>query len=108
MKRNWIRPSALLLLLPGAAWGALATPSTILRQGAGGILDVAETNDKFGYAMTTGNFNGDGFKDLVVGSPGENGSGAVHVLYGSSSGLGTIGEQFFNQSTLSIIGGDQL
>jgi hypothetical protein len=44
----------------------------------------------------TADFDGNGVADLAVGVPGENGaSGAVHVLYGASSGLSATGSDFF-------------
>ena len=51
-----------------------------------------EDGDLFGSALTTGDFNADGFDDLVVGAPGEAPfpdpqSGAVFVFTGSSAGL---------------------
>ena len=45
-------------------------------------------------------FNGDGFADLAVGVPGENtGAGAVQVLYGSSTGLTTADQVWFQDDT---------
>jgi hypothetical protein len=58
------------------------------------IPDDDNPNDnQFGSAIAAGDFNGDGFDDLAIGSRGAdpNGvafAGAVHVLYGSSNGLG--------------------
>ena len=50
-----------------------------------------------------GDFNGDGFGDLAIGAPGENlGAGAVHVLYGSATGLTTTGSQFLSQGAGGI------
>ena len=49
-----------------------------------GIQDFAKANDRFGTALAVGNFNGDGYDDLAIGVPGEDGgAGAVNVLYGS-------------------------
>jgi FG-GAP repeat len=43
-------------------------------------------------------FNHDGFADLAVGVPGENGiAGAVNVLYGAGAGLSGTGAQAFFQ-----------
>jgi hypothetical protein len=43
-------------------------------------------------------FNNDGFADLAVGVPGENGvAGAVNVLYGAGGGLSGTGAQVFFQ-----------
>jgi hypothetical protein len=60
------------------------------------IAGTSEPNDKFGFAMTTGDFDDDGRSDLVVGSPGEalgltnelTDSGSVVVLYGLPGAVG--------------------
>lgn len=75
--------------------------------------------DVFGSALTTGDFNGDGAKDLVIGAPGDTingvaGAGSVTVLYGivsvglprpASPGLpqinGTV--QLFTQESTNIV-----
>jgi hypothetical protein len=71
-------------------------PQKTLHQGAGGIGGAPENNDSFGSAITTGDFDGDGCADLAVGVseeffgpavPGADGHGAVHILFGSPSGL---------------------
>ena len=58
-----------------------------------------------GWSASTsvkGDFNGDGFGDLAIGTR-ENGSqGAVHVLRGSATGLGTAGSQFWSQDSIGI------
>ncbi|GAA1810662.1 hypothetical protein GCM10009682_35350 [Luedemannella flava] len=43
-------------------------------------------------------FNGDTISDLAVGEVGRNG-GAVRVLYGTASGTGTAGNQYFDRAT---------
>ncbi|MEL6445077.1 MAG: T9SS type A sorting domain-containing protein [Bacteroidota bacterium] len=59
---------------------------------AGGL----ETNDQFGGAVATGDFNNDGVEDLAVGVPEEDGVGAVHVIYGSDGvGLANQRNQYF-------------
>ena len=50
------------------------------------------TSDKFGQVVSTaGDINGDGYDDVIVGSPwdGEHGSraGAAHLYYGSAAGI---------------------
>jgi hypothetical protein len=57
-----------------------------------GVLNGAEAGDRFGASLVAGDFNGDGFHDLAIGVPGESvgsvqGAGAVHLLFGSPSGL---------------------
>jgi hypothetical protein len=52
-------------------------------------------------------FNNDGFVDLAVGVPGENGfAGAVNVLYGSTGGLSGTGPQLFTQVGGAVEAGD--
>jgi hypothetical protein len=67
-----------------------------------GADEGAENGDEFGAALASGDFDDDGFDDLVVGSPGEDlpevsstdcslfeceDAGVVHVIYGGASGL---------------------
>jgi len=76
-------------------------------QNSTNIPDTAEDGDFFGNSLTTGDFNGDAYDDLAIGASGEdNGAilnvGAVHVLYGSSSGLSDAGNQFWHQNKPGI------
>ncbi len=55
----------------------------------------AESSDHFGFAVASGNFDGDGFDDLAVGVPfddisGNSDAGEIAVFYGSASGLEAI------------------
>ena len=77
-------------------------------QGTSGVADVPEAGDRFGGALATGDFDGDGYADVAVGVPAEDlgspvvgDTGGVNVLYGSSSGLTTSGDQFFSQDQLT-------
>lgn len=48
------------------------------------VVGVAEEDDTFGSSLATGDFDNDGYTDLVVGVPGEDdGEGSVNVFYGS-------------------------
>lgn len=65
-----------------------------LHQATPGIVGAAEAGDEFGHALAAGNFNCDGYDDLVVGIHKEDigdvaDAGAAVVLYGGPSGLGT-------------------
>ncbi|MEM9596038.1 MAG: hypothetical protein AAGD06_17335 [Acidobacteriota bacterium] len=72
------------------------------------------TFDRFGSALTTGDFNADGRDDLAVGMPLDNvlgtvNAGNVPVLYGGPSGLEVAGAQLWNGLfLLSLEPGDEL
>ena len=56
-------------------------------QGTPGVQGWVEAHDRFGSTLAAADFDGDGYSDLAVGSPGEDASGrrntgVVHVLYG--------------------------
>jgi hypothetical protein len=71
-----------------------------------GHLAAAGTGDLFGYTLSAGDFNGDGYWDLAVGIPGAAGTngianaGAVDILYGTATGLTTQGAQRLTQASL--------
>jgi len=95
-------------ILYGSASGLTGAGSELFHQNTYGVKSKAETGDAFGEAVTTGDINGDGYDDVVVGVPGEgigwgsrarSNAGAVHILYGSASGASGVGSQWFYQDT---------
>ncbi|MFF7445517.1 MULTISPECIES: FG-GAP repeat protein [unclassified Streptomyces] len=65
----------------------------VVSQSTAGVSGTSETGDGFGRAVATGDLDGDGYDDAVVGTPGEDeggveDAGRVSVLYGSAKGLG--------------------
>ncbi len=71
----------------------------------GDIEGIAENGDSFGSATTYGDFDGDGYDDLAVGSGGENaGAGAVNVIYGSAAGLAAARNQLWREGIPDIQG----
>ncbi len=87
----------------GFVYGPSA-PGQFFDQNTSGVQDVAELGDKFGTALASGDFNGDGKDDLAIGVPREgfgNGTiysaGAVNVLYGSAEGITVAFNQFWYQ-----------
>ena len=90
---------------PGNQWWTQDSP---------GILDQAELSDNFGHVISTGDFNGDGYDDLVVGVredlEGQTtvvDAGAINVIYGSAAGLSATagpGNQFWNLNSPGIRG----
>ena len=62
-----------------------------------------------GSGIARADFNGDGIGDLAIGVPYENvgsapNAGAVHIIYGSATGLTSTGNQFFTQDSPGVPG----
>ncbi|QOG07960.1 Ig-like domain-containing protein [Aureimonas sp. OT7] len=61
--------------------------STIAQDGGKIIIGGASAGAQFGYSVAAaGDVNGDGYDDLVIGSPGAGGQAGAYVLFGSSDG----------------------
>jgi hypothetical protein len=96
-----------VLVLLGSDRGLTTSGNQYLSQTLAGMPDQAEDNDRFGAALSVGDFNDDGIGDLAVGIPGENvgavvGAGAVHVFLGATAGFEAARSQFFHQETTGI------
>ena len=68
---------------------------------------TAEAGDRFGWAVAAGDFNGDGYDELAIGSPGENvgtlaDAGLVAVINGSITGLRVSTVRILTQDTAGI------
>jgi len=79
-------------LLYGSAAGLTPDVNWVWAQSTTNIPGDPETNDHFGAALTSGDYNNDSYDDLAVGVPGENvagitNAGAVNIIYGSANGL---------------------
>ena len=71
----------------------------------GNVAGKREPNDKFGAALASGDFDGDGYADLAIGVPGENlGAGLVNVLYGGPDGLQYDRNRYWSQNSVGIPG----
>jgi hypothetical protein len=95
-------------VLYGSASGLTGLGDQVFHQNTEGVLGEAGVDDLFGSALTACDFNGDGIADLAIGVLLEDVSGvnqgAVNVLYGSSSGLTVLGDQYLHQNTDGVLG----
>ncbi|GGY20239.1 FG-GAP-like repeat-containing protein [Streptomyces djakartensis] len=75
----------------GSADGPKSSTRTLLTQDTAAMPGAAEADDAFGSALASADLNTDGYADLLIGTPGEDGSdtndGTVTIVWGSESGL---------------------
>ncbi len=84
------------------------------------VEQFVEADDRFGYSLTIGDFNKDGFDDLAIGVPGQNNiflgfenTGAVNVIYGSflyglSASDALVPDQLWFQDSAHVYEGDEI
>lgn len=88
--------------LLGGPDGPDPTTSTFFSQGTLFGAEFAEVGDGFGFSVASGDFNGDGYDDLAVGTPFEHlgdiaDAGTVEIIFGSPEGLTPAGAQSLSQ-----------
>lgn len=104
-------------VLYGARRHLSARSDQLLTQRTPGMAgDGVQRDDGFGFALGSGDYDGDGRADLTIGEPQSvydyqsdlcrtSGGGGVHVLYGAKRRLSLKGDQFLTQNTPGIAGG---
>ncbi|MEZ5330795.1 MAG: integrin alpha [Thermoanaerobaculia bacterium] len=93
----------------GSVGGLGFSDGEIWHQDVAGVNGTAETDDRFGTALASGDPYGRGIDALVVGVSNEAigaeaAAGAVHVLFGGPSGLTATGSLLYFQGSPSIPG----
>ncbi len=86
------RAAGRVVLLHGSSKGLAAAARDQYHQNSPGIPGDIEINDRFGAALASGDFDGDGYDDLAVGAPGQKvagktRAGSLQLLAGSGAGL---------------------
>jgi len=100
-------------ILNGSNAGLTTTGNQFWDEDSPGIANSTASHGHFGASLAAGNFGKDVspncYDDLAIGAPDERVSGieaagAVHILYGSSSGLSANGRQYLQQNLAGIPG----
>jgi hypothetical protein len=95
-------------VLYGSPDGLAAPGNQFWTQDTRGIKDRAEDKDRFGRSVATGDYNGDGIVDLMIGTRHEDfgeimDAGAAHTLYGFPAGLSQRFNQFWWQDSAGVL-----
>ena len=99
--------SSLFVTIPASAQ-LLVDDNHLLQQGLDGAPGERESDDFFGNEAAGGDFNGDGYADLAVASPGESNSrGLVTVFLGGAIGLVGEGAKEYIQGEGGLDGNDE-
>lgn len=119
------RDAGAVNVLYGGVGGLGAANDQFWHQGSPGIRAALEYDDRFGWSLAAGDFNGDTYDDLAIGAPFENlyidanatvifgrsalpdwrlEAGAVVVLYGGPAGLSTAKSKLLHQHKAGVKG----
>ncbi len=101
--------TGMVTVIYGAPGGLDPASTENWHQDTANVAGTGEDDDTCGVALAVGDFDGNGFDDLVIGCPGEAiGSdaeaGSIITLHGTSTGLSATtapGSQFFSQDHLA-------
>ena len=96
-------------VLYGTAGGLSAADDQVWHRGKPGVNGTPRADDYFGCSVATGDFDGNGRDDLVVGARDDDVDGVVdagsaQVLYGTASGLDAAGDQVWHRDRPGVLG----
>lgn len=107
------RAGGQVTMVPGTATGFTTTGMTVIHQDTTGVPGGDESGDAFGTSVSTGDYNADGYADVLTGAPGEDlardgvnraNAGTVTLVKGTSAGLTGSGSVSVSQDTTGVPG----
>ena len=85
-----------VFVILGSPSGLDFASSSVWDQETEGVPNEPDDGDNFGHALAAADFDGDGYADLAVGTPGDDHfAGGVAVLFGHPQGLHAVREALF-------------
>jgi hypothetical protein len=101
------KDAGVVQVLYGSPSGLTASGDQVWHQGKKGVPGTNEGGDGFGESLAVGDFDADGYADLVVGVPGEDvgektNAGRVVMLRGSAAGLTSVGAQLWGENSAGV------
>ncbi|KUN85882.1 hypothetical protein AQJ66_13110 [Streptomyces bungoensis] len=100
-------------MVRGSSTGFTTTGLRTIHQDTGGVPGAAESGDAMGASVSAGDYNGDGYPDLLAGLPGEDitrdgtsrtDAGSAVLLKGTSTGLSGSGAISVSEDTSGVPG----
>jgi hypothetical protein len=92
----------------GTAGGLASAGSFFFSQNSPDMFGSSEPYDRFGFALTAGDFGDSSHADLAISSPYEDNAGVddggVHVISGGNSGLSAATSFFWSQDSTNVEG----
>ena len=86
----------------GSAAGLLELAGYGISENSAGIFGDAADGERFGGAVSAGDFDADGHDDLAIGVPNEGDNGALYVVMGSPFGLIFVNSVFWAPGALGL------
>jgi len=100
-------PGGAVTVTYGSSVGLSTRTPVRITQATAKVPGTAKKGDRFGWSLSAGDTDGDGYADVAIGVPakdvaGRADAGAVVVLRGSAKGLTGTGAKGFTQNTAGV------